>query len=477
MFKFLRRLREYDRKVEDAQKETAEILGTVKEGLFLLDADFRIGSQFSASLSDILGRPIQPGEDFRALLNQMVAAQTFSSACDYIGLLFGDRVKESLVKTLNPLVAVEVAITLASGAMARRFLTIQFNRVMVEGAVSHLLVTVSDVTSQVALERALAEARKKAKIEVEIMLDLLKLNPAVLSQFLASSERAMLDVNDHLRNAGSTLDYRSTVDAIFRRVHALKGEAATLGLEVFETLAQEFEVHLSTLRQKSSVTGEDLLGLPLPLEEFLQRIAMVRQMTSRLAAYHEALPVAADDSFAENLEKLALRVAGDQGKEVRVVSDLGLLPSLPRGPRNVLKDIAVQLLRNAIAHGIEPATERETHSKPAVGNIYVALKPSADGEYEFVLRDDGRGLAPQRIREALLRSGRYSEAHLSELDDRQVVMKIFEPGVSTVEHAGRDAGHGVGMDVVKQKVQELGARLRIASRQDAFTQFSISFAV
>jgi hypothetical protein len=50
LFKFIRRLRENDRKIEAAQKETAEILGTVKEGLFLLDADFRIGSQYSASL-------------------------------------------------------------------------------------------------------------------------------------------------------------------------------------------------------------------------------------------------------------------------------------------------------------------------------------------------------------------------------------------------------------------------------------------
>jgi two-component system chemotaxis sensor kinase CheA len=129
-----------------------------------------------------------------------------------------------------------------------------------------------------------------------------------------------------------------------------------------------------------------------------------------------------------------------------------------------------------VAHGIEPVTERESRAKPSVGSIYVALKPADAGEFEFVLRDDGCGLVPQRIRSALLSSGRYNEAQLKELDDRQVLMTIFEPGVSTTAHADRDSGHGVGMDVVKQKLQQLGARLRIATRENMFTQFSIFFA-
>ena len=60
----LRHLFANDRKVEMAQKETAEILGTVKEGLFLLDADFKIGSQFSRSLSKVMGRQVTPAPTF-----------------------------------------------------------------------------------------------------------------------------------------------------------------------------------------------------------------------------------------------------------------------------------------------------------------------------------------------------------------------------------------------------------------------------
>lgn len=478
LFKFIRRLRENDRKVEIAQKETAEILNTVKEGLFLLDPQFKIGSQYSNSLHQVLGRPVEAGADFRKLLHDMVPASIYTLACDYIDLLFGDRVKEALIGDLNPLTVIEVAVPGANGVASRRFLTLQFNRVMEDGKISHLLVTVFDVTVQVELEHALAEAKEKAKAEIEIMLDLLKINPATLNLFLKTAEQTLLEVNEHLRSAGGALDYRRTVNTIFRKIHTLKGEAATLGMDMFETLAQQFESLLSGLRDKGSVSGDDLLALPFPLEEFLQRVSMVRDLTTRLAAYHDAFTPAADsEAFAENLTSLAHRVAQDHGKSVQLVTDLDLLNSLPQKMRNELKDITIQLLRNAVTHGIEPAEEREGQAKPSTGNIYVALKPADSGEYELTLRDDGRGLSPQEIRNTLLSSGRYTEAQLSDLDDRQIVMKIFEPGFTTAQQVSRDAGHGVGMDVVKHRVEQLGARLRISTRANAFTQFSILFAV
>jgi two-component system chemotaxis sensor kinase CheA len=478
VFASLRHLFANDRKVEIAQQETAEILNTVKEGLFLLDPQMKIGSQYSASLSPVLGRPVQAGADFVEMLRDMVPADVLTLACDYIGLLFGDHVKEALIGDLNPLTSIEVMVRGENGAPTRRFLTLQFNRVREDGKISHLLVTVFDVTMQLELERALAEAKGMAKAEMEVMLDLLKINPDTLNLFLKGAEETLLDINEHLGAAGGALDYRRTVNTVFRKIHTLKGEAATLGIDMFETLAQQFETLLSGLREKGAVSGDDLLALPFPLEEFLQRIAMVRQLTGRLAAYHDAFaPAANSDTFAINLSQLAQRVAHDHGKQVHLVTELDLLHSLPRKMSAELKDITIQLLRNAVTHGIEPAAERQGQSKPAAGSIYVTLKPSDAGEYELTLRDDGRGLSPQTIKAELLRSGRYTEAQLADLDERQIVMKIFEPGFSTAREVSRDAGHGVGMDVVKHRIEQLGARLRISSRAREYTQFSIHFAI
>lgn len=479
LFKFVRRLQQNDRQVESAQRETTEILDTVKEGLFLLDAEFRVGSQYSTSLPQILGRAVEPGSDFRLTLQSMVPAAVFGPACDYIGLLLGDRVKESLITDLNPLTAVEVAVagTGTGAAAARcRYLTLQFNRAMKDGKVSHLLVTVSDVTTQVELEQALKEARNKARAEVEVMLDLLKVEPAPLQRFLGDTETKLMSINDQLRGVRGPQDYSRMIGLIFREIHTIKGEAATLGLAMFEDLAQQFEAALVLLRGKAGLSGDDVMSLPLRLDDFLKRIASVRSLSARLAAHHEAFASGTDpDDFAQQLETLAQRIARDQGKEVSLVAELGLIDSLPQSTRSGLKDIAVQLLRNAVVHGIEPAEVRTTLAKPAAGSIHIELKPADKGEYELLLRDDGRGLVPRRIREALLSAGRYTEQQLLALSDRQVLMTIFEPGFTTSEHSDRDSGHGVGMDVVKQRVQQLSGALRLTTRENIYTQFSIRF--
>lgn len=476
LFKFLRRLREGDRQIELAQNETTEILGTVREGLFLLDQDFRIGSQFSASLAKILGRPITAGSDFRVLLYEMVPAETYKSACEYMGLLLGDRVKEALVQDLNPLTNVEVTVRDGNGEPQRRYLTLQFNRAILDGRISHLLVTAFDVTLQVELEQQLLEARKKAKAEVEVMLDLLKVNPATLKHFLDHAETTLLEINDHLRHADGSRDYRRTIALVFRQVHSLKGEAAALGLEIFEDLAQQFETLLSGLRSKGAVSGDDLLTLPLPLDEFLQRIGSVRELSLRLAAYQSAFPVDhEDETLVRGMASLTERIARDHGKQVRLTTELELLAQLPGGVRQEINQIALQLLRNAVVHGIESGAERASLAKPLTGNIHVGLRQAGD-EYEFILRDDGRGLVPERIRAALLEKQLYTPEQLEDLGDREIIMKIFEPGFSTAGSVSRDAGQGVGMDVVKQKIRDLGARLSIASRPDAYTQFCIRFA-
>jgi HPt (histidine-containing phosphotransfer) domain-containing protein len=482
LFKFLRRLEANDRKIEAAQKETAEILDTVKEGLFLLDAEFRIGLQYSASLQTMLGAGVRAGCNFREILRELVAPSLFDSACDYIELLLAGRVKESLVAELNPLNAVEVATPRRDGTASRRYLTLQFSRAYVDGKISHLLVTVFDVTVQIELEQALAEARQKAKADVEVMLDLLKVNPQQLRDFLREAEQALLEINEHLRNAGGDRDYRNTINLIFRKIHALKGEAAAIGLQMFEQLAHEFEVLLSGLRSRGAVTGQDLLALPLPLDEFLHRIGAVRDLAAQLATYNSqsapatVLAPAATNTLGDNLHHLAQRIAEAQGKRINLVCDLALLEQLPNPTRKDIYDIALQLLRNAIVHGIEAAPDRLRREKPPIGSIYLGVRAGASGGYELVLRDDGIGLDPQRIRTALRESGRYEAAEIDAMDDRKIVLQIFEAGFSTAEKLSVDAGHGVGMDVVRQKIQTLGAQLRIVSRRHLFTQFSIRFA-
>ncbi|MHB1676310.1 MAG: hypothetical protein ACYCSS_02065 [Sulfuriferula sp.] len=90
-------------------------------------------------------------------------------------------------------------------------------------------------------------------------------------------------------------------------------------------------------------------------------------------------------------------------------------------------DIALQLLRNAVAHGIEAPAERITRAKPPLGIISISLNARDSKEYELKVRDDGCGLLPDRIRGNLVHSGRYSAEQVAQWDDRQIIMRILSP--------------------------------------------------
>lgn len=479
LFHFLRQLREGDQRIEAAQRETAEILDTVNEGLFLLGSDGRIGNQYSASLPTILRRDVKPGEDFFALLKDMVPETTLRTARDYIELLFSGRVRERLMGTLNPLDRIEALVEKPGGGHDTRFLDMQLNRVLVDGKISHLLVTVTDITERVRLERELAAAQRRLKTAGESFLNVLRIEPTELNRFLASTERALLDINEQLKQkpAGHAVSPR-TIESIFRAIHAVKGEAAVLGIESVESLAHEFEQALAPLRTRERIAGDDLLSLPVHIHQLLEHLTAMRSGAERATGSSDVPPESAQPQrLTAEIQRLAARIAEDQCKRVRVATELSEFDRLPESARHVLKEIAIQLIRNAVSHGIESPEERARAAKSEEGMITLTLHPAGDDRFELIVRDDGRGVVPQRIRETLIATGRYPAAVVEALDERTLLGKIFEPGFSTAAGTvNRDAGHGVGLDLVKTKLGALRAKLKLHTQPGRFTEFRIQFA-
>jgi chemotaxis protein histidine kinase CheA len=359
--------------------------------------------------------------------------------------------------------------------MTTRYLSFQFNRVVQDKQVPHLLVTVQDVTERVQLMRQLSEAKSEARLEVDVLLRMLSTEPKVLSDFLTSMEQALQQINHALRQAGDRGNgYQQVIAQSFRLIHACKGEAAVLGLEMLEAQAHEFERELVSLRERGEMNGNDMVTLTVALNTLFDRVNMVRGITERIAAMGvQAAEV--KKTAHEGIESLAMRIASSQNKQVNVSAELAALDQLPDPVANDLRQIAIQLVRNAVTHGIEVPEERMQFAKPAAGRIHVTCQPAADGSFQFVLRDDGRGLSPERIRMALVKAGECTVTEAAAMDERQLIMRIFEPGFSTAEQVDVDAGRGVGMDVVLDKVKALGGKLHLSTRINEYTEFSIRF--
>lgn len=473
VFKFLRNLAAADRAAQLARNETERILGTVREGLFLLGADGTIGSQRSASADTLLDRRLAAGEDFFAFLRHRMRAEDARAAQEYIALLFNPRVKASLMGQLNPLR--EVCLQRSDGSEG--FLDFGFEQVRGENGIDALLVSVSDVTEKVLLARELAGAEARFRGEIDALLAILDQDPVAVSTFLDAANERLLGINTALQEvAPSPLAYAQLINHVARTAHGIKGEAGALGLKTLEAAVHAFEDVLTPLRGRSDLSGDDLIPVAVAMNDILEEIAKANRIVGRLLQFATQKPEATPtlDDMLRQIEHLTLRVAEDLGKKVRFESHIER-PAVPPQLLRALNEALPQLVRNAVAHGIEAVEERLRAGKPETGLIRLSLDISDDGQLVIAVEDDGRGLDPAALRRMAIEKGLKTPAEVAAMNDQEVAALIFAPGFSTLDSAGTHAGRGDGLTVVKEVAERLGARLQVSSRPARSTRFALLF--
>jgi two-component system, chemotaxis family, sensor kinase CheA len=167
------------------------------------------------------------------------------------------------------------------------------------------------------------------------------------------------------------------------------------------------------------------------------------------------------------------RIAQETGKPAQLSASIATLTALPARTHESLQKIALQLVRNAVVHGVEDVTTRVARNKPATAAIDVRLHRDQDNTVELAVQDDGGGLDLDRIRQRLIDLGWMTPAQVAELGDAQLASQIFRPGFSTAQGAGEHAGRGVGLDIVSAEVRRLGARLLVSSRPEQGMAFRV----
>jgi two-component system chemotaxis sensor kinase CheA len=170
-----------------------------------------------------------------------------------------------------------------------------------------------------------------------------------------------------------------------------------------------------------------------------------------------------------------VRSARELGRELSrpITLDIkGRQVRLDRAMLDELVDPINHILRNCIGHGIEDHKERAAAGKPETGLITINLQRRGDG-VTIRIDDDGRGMDPQKIREHALERRFITPEQAELLSDTDSLMLTTIPGFSTAEAVTELSGRGIGMDVVRTKVESLGGRLVIRSRPGEGTCFEL----
>jgi signal transduction histidine kinase len=500
----------HERVAREAQEQTRDILKTVREGFFLLDADYRIGSVWSEALTRMFGRDDFAGLSFEELLRDLVPPATLATATKYIKLLWGERAHENLMKSINPLGQLEITMDNGHGGRETRYLQFDFHRVMGPAGIKHVLCAVGDITSGVLLARELQESQENANAQVDMMLAMMHVDPLQLVSFLDGAETGLKLVNTILKEpARSDAEFRKKLSGLFRELHSIKGEASALSLTSIAARVHALEDIVSELKKKAELSGNDFLPMVLKLDDLLAHLRSVREMAARLTALREGATAGAGttaftapaavapaappppapapsqqpaartapqyarraEDLAPTLHSLAERLAQDQGKRFRL--KLAGLADVPAPYVATVKDCLIQMLRNAAVHGIEAPEVRRSLTKQDIGVVSVTFQRSADS-FDLIFEDDGAGIAPDTLKAAAVRQQLITEDEAAAMDTRTAMALIFRPGFSTQDEVSMDAGRGVGMDVVARSVYALGGRIGVSTHPGKYTRFKIS---
>jgi len=177
----------------------------------------------------------------------------------------------------------------------------------------------------------------------------------------------------------------------------------------------------------------------------------------------------------ETLSGRLPRVAYELGRSLHKKIDLKISGADIKLDRSVLEELAdplIHLLRNAVDHGIEPAAFRLEHGKPETGVIQIDVAKKGD-RVLITIEDDGRGLDPVLIRKTAINRGLISERAASFLNQHETLLLITRPGFSTAREISEISGRGVGMDVVRDRIDSLGGAFKIHSVPGKFTRFEM----
>ncbi len=129
-----------------------------------------------------------------------------------------------------------------------------------------------------------------------------------------------------------------------------------------------------------------------------------------------------------------------------------------------LADPLVHLVRNAVDHGIETPEQREAAGKPRAGTVILTAEQEGD-HILLLIQDDGKGMNPDNLRNAAVEKGMMDAETAARLEDRECFNLIFAPGFSTKQEISDVSGRGVGMDVVKTRIEQLNGTAEIDSEE------------
>ncbi|MFH0813214.1 MAG: chemotaxis protein CheA [Pseudomonadota bacterium] len=291
------------------------------------------------------------------------------------------------------------------------------------------------------LEEMMRNVKSGSSQKIEYQYFLAKLKPRSLPEETQEVVMTRVDLSPKLKEATFARVKTETLDNMLNSISEL-----LICQNRLQTIGKGFASRelKTTLYQMNELIRE------LHLQITIARMMPIKMLTDRVARTLRGL-------------------TGEAGKEIdfKVVGeDMEMDRAIIEG----LEEPLLHIIRNAVDHGIESLKERENKGKSPRGTI--TLKISRTKENSIIqVEDDGKGMNPDLIKQRMVKTGLIRSEEAGNISPEDALMLICAPGFSTAEKVTETSGRGVGMNIVKNKIEALGGNIAIFSRPGEGSRF------
>jgi two-component system chemotaxis sensor kinase CheA len=456
--------------------EIAVMKDSMKIGLFFMDKNYIIQDHYSRYLEELLSDTKLFGKNLMDIIADSVTPSESEAIKDYFNMVIDRTYDQEMLDDINPLNELRY-VNQETGE--RKVFQFAFATVERGHGEVFLLVTIYDITTRVELQERLAEEEARRQEEMQSVFELIQVEPDVFSDFMADMEHELGQISAIQKN--EALSTHDSLVKIYQSVHAIKSNAVILGLNVFGNKVHNLESKIKKLREMPSVPFGEMLNLTMEIDKITKEKDGFRDILNKIQSYAGGEGKSGGEKqnvkvLVESLAKTTSRVAEDLGKQIKFISSDIDQEAIDKGPRRIIKEILMQLIRNSALHGIEMPDERKAKGKNELGVIKLSIKMTEDHKNVHVkLTDDGRGLNYKKIAERALEKGLIKKEDASNND---VLMKvILMPGFSTADTETVHGGRGIGLNLVRDRIKEIKGNIKLKSETDKGTMFFISLPV
>src|SRR6201988_515314 len=221
--------------------------------------------------------------------------------------------------------------------------------------------------------------------------------------------------------------------------------------------------HLMTMVSELVLTRNQLLEISRRNEdtEFKVPLQRLSNVTAELQEGVMKTRMQPIGNAWQKLPRIVRDLSGELGKQIELEMH-GADTELDRQVLDLIKDPLTHMVRNSADHGLETPAERAASAKPEIGTIRLSAYHEG-GHIIICIADNGRGLNTEKIKAKAVSSGLVTEAELEKMTEAQIHKFIFTPGFSTAAAVTSVSGRGVGMDVVRTNIDQIGGTIDIKS--------------